>query len=360
MFTKYNEIISNESLKLFSYIRNIENSFKLILEIKDLEETVDSRKKYYNEIFLKEFNQIEENLSLINDKLQYIRNFCYDDLNKISKLLKKDIDLIKNSNNVKLLLTKLKKMDLNKKEDILNCSIINENIRFFIHQVLNILSISKPLLIKRVFEKEIQKEEILKDNKFIISKLNANLFQIYKFEKELKLINTINNQNNEIEINKVFLKDIISYIDIYSDKISEYTYSGELFNINLNLDLKSNENISFLSNQNKLEEVLDVIINNASEELCNKEIELGKIFNKKIQIHIFNTNKNLFISIKDNGRGIKNINKIFEAYFTTKASSGGSGIGLTAAIRILNILKGKLKVKTNSKGSIFTIVLPIK
>ena len=79
MFTKYNEIISNESLKLFYYIRNIENSFKLILEIKNLEETVDSRKKYYNEIFLKEFNQIEENLSLINDKLQYIRNFCYDD-----------------------------------------------------------------------------------------------------------------------------------------------------------------------------------------------------------------------------------------------------------------------------------------
>lgn len=65
------------------------------------------------------------------------------------------------------------------------------------------------------------------------------------------------------------------------------------------------------------------------------------------------------IDIADNGRGIEpgNLEKIFNPYFTTKAS--GTGLGLTIVNKIIEAHNGQLKVhSTEGKGTVFSILLP--
>ncbi|MBU4311355.1 MAG: response regulator, partial [Candidatus Omnitrophica bacterium] len=67
------------------------------------------------------------------------------------------------------------------------------------------------------------------------------------------------------------------------------------------------------------------------------------------------------IGFRDTGCGIpeKEINKIFDPFFTSK--SDGSGLGLSIAQRIIEDHKGSIDVESEVKnGTTFTIVLPVK
>ena len=66
--------------------------------------------------------------------------------------------------------------------------------------------------------------------------------------------------------------------------------------------------------------------------------------------------------VTDTGRGISphNIEKIFDAMFTTKSSMGGIGIGLAITKTLVEANKGTITVRsTEGKGTIFTVKLPI-
>jgi len=70
-------------------------------------------------------------------------------------------------------------------------------------------------------------------------------------------------------------------------------------------------------------------------------------------------NKNLIVKIKDNGCGIKEPNKIFDAGYTTKGVGVGTGLGLAISQKIIQKHKGKIEVKTKiNKGSEFSITIP--
>lgn len=66
----------------------------------------------------------------------------------------------------------------------------------------------------------------------------------------------------------------------------------------------------------------------------------------------------IHISVSDNGHGIspEAIEKIFIPFYSTK--SNGSGIGLTLCRQIALRHKGKIVVKSDNKGSKFTVVFP--
>ena len=92
------------------------------------------------------------------------------------------------------------------------------------------------------------------------------------------------------------------------------------------------------------------------------EIFENKIENPLVIVQTKIEDSNILISIKDNGKGISEeiINKIFEPYFTTKDESKGTGIGLYMSKLIIeNNMGGKIEVKNDDEGAIFTIKLPI-
>jgi len=72
--------------------------------------------------------------------------------------------------------------------------------------------------------------------------------------------------------------------------------------------------------------------------------------------------KNIVINFTDNGVGIRkeDIDRIFEAFFTTKEPGKGTGLGLSITRGIVRKLGGEIKVNSvEGHGTTFTIYLPV-
>jgi two-component system NtrC family sensor kinase len=71
---------------------------------------------------------------------------------------------------------------------------------------------------------------------------------------------------------------------------------------------------------------------------------------------------NIHIEISDTGVGIEreNLNKIFDAFFTTKDSVKDAGLGLSVCYGFVKDHGGDLKVRSKlGSGTTFTIILPV-
>jgi len=69
----------------------------------------------------------------------------------------------------------------------------------------------------------------------------------------------------------------------------------------------------------------------------------------------------LVLTVKDNGRGIApaDVPRLFTPFFTTKSGSGGSGLGLTIARRVVTALGGSIHVQSREgAGAAFVVRLP--
>ena len=79
----------------------------------------------------------------------------------------------------------------------------------------------------------------------------------------------------------------------------------------------------------------------------------------KISVEVTNKNKNVVISVSDNGKGIseENKTKVFEPKFTTKSS--GMGLGLAMVKNIVETYKGTITFQSEkNKGTTFKVTLP--
>ena len=92
-----------------------------------------------------------------------------------------------------------------------------------------------------------------------------------------------------------------------------------------------------------------------------------KFTKDKIKIKLSVNGNNYFLSVEDNGIGIKeaHLDKIFETFYqiqtTDNTMNKGSGLGLSLSKALAQKLGGDIFVQSNySKGSIFTLALPIK
>jgi signal transduction histidine kinase len=125
------------------------------------------------------------------------------------------------------------------------------------------------------------------------------------------------------------------------------------------------ENIKLFGAQNLLIQVVVNIISNAKDILIERFIE-----DKLIFVDISHTQEKVSIKITDNGGGVPKeiIDKIFDAYFTTKHQSKGTGLGLNMSFNIImNSFKGTLEVLNETftyqdieyTGASFIITLPL-
>ncbi len=72
--------------------------------------------------------------------------------------------------------------------------------------------------------------------------------------------------------------------------------------------------------------------------------------------------KGVEIEVRDNGNGIpqKNLDKIFQPFFTTKPTGQGTGLGLSLSYDIVKAHGGELKVETKEgEGTTFMISIPM-
>ncbi|WP_428024916.1 ABC transporter substrate-binding protein [Arcobacter sp.] len=184
-------------------------------------------------------------------------------------------------------------------------------------------------------------EHILSTAKYLSNTID-DFRSFFNMEKELKLVN---------------IEDIIDKALLLAGS----RYLKDNFVI-----IKNIENIEFKSSENDLIQVFLNIFTNAKDAL-DENVKEGI---KYLFIDAYKSDDNLIIEIKDNGGGVeeKIINKIFEAYFTTKKQYHGTGIGLNMSKLLVELhLKGSITAVNTTydyenktqKGAIFRLILPI-
>ena len=105
------------------------------------------------------------------------------------------------------------------------------------------------------------------------------------------------------------------------------------------------------------------IINNAFYAVNEKQKTAGEAFKPLVLLQTKKAVNNIEITISDNGTGIseKNINKVFQPFFTTKPTGQFTGLGLSLAYDIITKEHGgSLTVESEEKmGSKFKISVPV-
>ena len=105
------------------------------------------------------------------------------------------------------------------------------------------------------------------------------------------------------------------------------------------------------------------LINNAFYAVSQRQKTEGKEYEPTVIISTAHLNGNVEVKVKDNGIGIsaKNLDKIFQPFFTTKPTGQGTGLGLSLSYDIIRAHGGELKVETKeNNGSLFAIQLPYR
>lgn len=127
----------------------------------------------------------------------------------------------------------------------------------------------------------------------------------------------------------------------------------ENLGINLILDIKDDKKI--FGYPTEFSQVILNIISNAKDILIERNIK-----KPKIEINIESKGVLSIITIKDNAGGIeeKNLEQIFDPYYSTKDLSKGTGLGLYISKLIIERnMGGDLSVSNNNEGAVFKIVV---
>ncbi|MGN6298510.1 MAG: ATP-binding protein [Ginsengibacter sp.] len=108
--------------------------------------------------------------------------------------------------------------------------------------------------------------------------------------------------------------------------------------------------------------VLLNLFNNAFYAVSKSQEEQGKEFEPTVSVSTKKSGNSVLITVSDNGNGIpqKNLDKIFQPFFTTKPAGDGTGLGLSLSYDIIKAHGGEIKVESKEgEGSEFVIRLNI-
>lgn len=170
-----------------------------------------------------------------------------------------------------------------------------------------------------------------------LSKLITQLFEYSKLEA------------NQIEPKKEpFLIN-----ELANDIHRNYTVLAEQKNIALNLEMEDSIPLVF-ADISLVERAIQNLMDNALKFTPDKG---------KVTVKIAHSNKNVEITIKDSGPGIKQENQelIFERYRQTKTGTGkeGAGLGLAIVKKIMELHNASIKVLSKpNEGTSFSFSLP--
>lgn len=248
--------------------------------------------------------------------------------------------------------------------------------------VLNIRDIT----FRKEIESERNKKRVLStenhNNLSIINILHLTLTKIYKYIQSSKescmnikslhydlkdeAISIINSQEQIL----LTIRELIAFytppnikslinIKTFIENIISVIYIKEVINNNTITIIQKGDIQDIYIDESSLKFVLIAIINNAIE---NINITKGTNFYGNIIINIENLNEDFIkISIEDNSGGVEEnkLNRIFDAFYTTRESK--MGLGLTRAkIVIEDILFGSIKASNTKDGLKIDMIISIK
>jgi signal transduction histidine kinase len=118
-------------------------------------------------------------------------------------------------------------------------------------------------------------------------------------------------------------------------------------------EFRSSEKIQ--ANLGEIQQVFTNLITNAYQAMDGKG---GKLVLSTQALEDF-----VEVKVSDNGMGIpkKYLNRVFDAFFTTKNPGEGTGLGLNIVYRIVSKYQGTIDVESKEQmGTTFTIKFPVR
>lgn len=144
---------------------------------------------------------------------------------------------------------------------------------------------------------------------------------------------------------KASRKDIVSFTKTY---IEQFTLLARNKNLSIQFNYSESE-INIWFDSYKMEIILCNLLSNATKYSQD---------NGKIDVSIETTDDNVCLSVKDTGVGVKDdeIDKIFDRFYQSEGTIGGSGVGLSITKRFVELHSATISVESEiDKGTIFTI-----
>lgn len=171
-----------------------------------------------------------------------------------------------------------------------------------------------------------------------------------EIDNDLKRLNKIADRFSKIGSTPKFKKENLA--EVISTVIEYFNRRLPLARENINIKLIGNEDVFVMINAELFEWVIENLIKNALDAIDSKK--------GYIKITITSDEKNIFIEVADNGKGIdlKDRQDVFRPGYSTKRR--GWGLGLSLAKRIVeDYHNGKIFVKHSviNEGTVFQISL---
>jgi len=137
-------------------------------------------------------------------------------------------------------------------------------------------------------------------------------------------------------------------------KSAQRLITPQLKKKNIGFLVEINESKKIVANKAKLGQVILNILTNAIDAVKEKD--------GKIKAASYNKDNGDFIcTFSDNGIGIpeENLKNIFDPFYTTKSTSGGTGLGLSVSLGIMKSMGFELEVKSKfGEGTEVLLIFP--
>lgn len=104
-------------------------------------------------------------------------------------------------------------------------------------------------------------------------------------------------------------------------------------------------------------QVFESILTNAIEAIAENKPTQGTI---RIKMDEASEEKMVVVEIEDNGGGVKELEKVFDPFYTTRNRSQNKGIGLAVAFNVVREHKGSIHIINQNQGAKVTVKLPMQ
>jgi len=198
--------------------------------------------------------------------------------------------------------------------------------------------------IEQLPESEIR-DNILSDTEIITDGINR-ITNIVESMKEVS--HTSNEAKEEVNIFNTLVTALI-VSNNRAKQVTKINLNNKLFTMDRN---KNELQMLAKVQEQRIEQVWIIIITNALDEL----VKIHEYDKRMLNIDITSTKEKIIIEISDNAGGIddKIIENIFEPFVSTKVS-GGIGIGLNIAKKIIEENNGTIVAKNIQNGALFRV-----
>lgn len=197
---------------------------------------------------------------------------------------------------------------------------------------------------------QLQHQTAILTKKDIDSFVNESMVQIQYMSKTLKDFRDF--LKPSVKKSHFNIQDAFDEVMNILERQIKYSY------IELSIDYKSKE-LKVYGYKNEFMQVLITILNNAKDAIL-KMRKMEKDYPGFIQIVVEAKEDIIYITIKDNGCGVKEINKekVFEPYFSTKSKGNGLGLYMSKVL-ICEKMDGEIYFNDDKEFTTLTISLPM-